>query len=197
MNIDRFVSKITAAMLQISPYCIKHVGRKEIVYDESSGHVRFFGPSGKVLMNGPTLCEHLYNSFSDKDVDKTINTFDEIVNEFHENVYDQGYHYFIIPKPIMTTVMKYIDTVKSNNIFAFNGKCRIKSKANNMFRDNENIIRFRYDDEYDFIAYFYGCKAFIFVKTNINQEGDIMFKLDNPWQFNKYFIVKKQGELHD
>lgn len=197
VSTGRFVANLSAAILGVNIYAqdiVYHdIGNgRALFYDHGNGTFSEVNSCLKVTekVAAKTMPEFL----SDLRIDKSLHlsTWDpyDLIVEALKDAYTVGYFYFLIPKEILNLAEKKRSFIPCLN-GTFIGSCRLKTGSPvNTFRDPLDRVKLNKGEEYTFFAYFDGAKCFIFVKT-FDEKFDLMFKLQNPWQFNKYFTVVK------
>ena len=202
VSLSRFVANMSAAVLGVNIYNQDIVFRKvddghSLFYDHGAGYY-YLVENGLSVVDSTTV-KSMNDFLMDFTIDKSIHMAQEspydLIASAMKDSYTMGYFYFLIPKQILTLALKKRSFVNSLH-GTFVGTCKLKSGSTvNTFRDPDDVIKFEKSKDYDFIAYLDGVRCFIFIRTD--DEYDLLLKLDNPWQFNKYFAVKKRGGIYN
>lgn len=200
-NVDKFKSELACALLGTTVYDpnvvrIQLAENRYVLYNYLTGTTSITTVTDNVVtkeMAAGTLTTHLKYANLEKYPFNDGRTVYDLIKAVLTNnlLFDHDYHYYLIPKDVLTMAFVYKLEWILQDPFVYAGICKRKNACSEFFRDNDDLVRLNKTDEYQFLSVFYGPKAFIFVRTPKSQSCDLMFRLSNPWQFNKYFTVKK------
>lgn len=200
-SMDKFKSELSCALLGTTVFDPNIVRiplskNRYVVYNYITGITTIKTVVDNIvtdeILSGALPIHLKYANLEKYPYDDGRTVYDLITTVLTDNLlFDHDYHYYLIPKDILTMVFVYKLEWVLKDPFVYAGICKRKNACSEFFRDNDDLVRLNKTDEYQFLSVFYGPKAFIFVRTPKSQSCDLMFRLSNPWQFNKYFTVKK------
>lgn len=199
INEDVFRSELTFALLQLDwgeffngvNYTRNDEVQTKLEYNRFSGHYQIRDSLNQVLQVLDTADRFLYGKTLNKNSRSPLSAFQLIQKAIKDQViFDNGYHYHLIPKgPLDLIFHNKLGFIKSE-LGVVSGILKPKTQTvERGFRDNEDIVEIS-NRNYDFLAVFDGCRCYIFIESSKENKCDLMIKCENPWQLNKYFVVK-------